>query len=300
MDVILPGSDYSQLRAFIAVAEALSFSRAAEALGITPSALSQTIRGLEESIGIQLLNRTTRSVSLTAAGENLFHRVKPAISELGEAVAKARLARERPAGTVRVHAFRSGAARYIEPMLPDFLRSHPEIVIDIALDDEAVNVVAAGFDVSLRIGEVIEQDMIAVRIGPEMRQIAVASPGYIEKYGAPDHPRELLGHRCIRWRWPGQLQPYAWEFFEAGRWFGVTVDGPLIVNDKELARRAAVNGIGIAFCTEEVVAGDLAAGRLVPLLEAWSEPFPGYFLCYPRQRQMAPALRAFIDAIRQA
>ncbi|GGB02835.1 LysR family transcriptional regulator [Brucella endophytica] len=300
MDIILPGSDYNQLRAFVAVAEALSFSRAAETLGITPSALSQTIRGLEEGIGIQLLNRTTRSVSLTAAGENLFHRIRPAISELGAAVLTARQARERPSGTVRVHTFRSGAARYIEPILPEFLRTHPEIVIDMTLDDEAVDMVAGGFDVSLRIGEVIEQDMIAVRIGPEMRQVAVASPDYIERHGAPSHPRDLLRHRCIRWRWPGQLQPYAWEFCEDGRWFHVTVDGPLIVNDKELAKRAALAGAGIGFCTDEIVAADLAAGRLVPLLEAWSEPFPGFFLCYPRQRQMAPALRAFIDAVRQA
>lgn len=300
MSGILPGSDYNQLRAFVAVAEALSFSRAAEALGLTPSALSQTIRGLEESVGIQLLHRTTRNVSLTVAGEKLLQRVKPAIVELGDAVVQARLARERPSGTVRVHAFRSAATFYIEPILEDFLYTYPEILLDITLDDEVVDVVAGRFDVSLRIGEVIEQDMIAVRLGSQLRQIAVASPDYIGRHGAPTHPRDLLEHACIRWRWPGRQQPYAWEFFESGRWFEVTVDGPLIVNDRELAARAALRGIGIAFCVEDTVADDLAAGRLIPLLEAWSEPFPGIFLCYPKQRQMAPALRAFIDAVRDA
>ncbi|CAM5769795.1 LysR family transcriptional regulator [Labrys miyagiensis] len=298
MNDLLPSSDYNHLRAFVAVAEALSFSRAAEVLGISPSALSQTIRGLEESVGVQLLLRTTRSVSLTVAGENLFQRLRPAMTELGEALGQARTARDRPAGTVRIHAFRSAADHYIEPILAGFASTYPQIVLDITLDDEVVDVVAAGFDVSLRIGELIEQDMVAVRLGPELKQIAVASPAYLERRGSPAHPRELLAHSCIRWRWPGRQQPYAWEFFEGGRWFDVAVDGPLIVNDKELSLKAALNGIGISFCVEDAVHDHIAAGRLVPLLLDWAEPFPGIFLCYPRQRQMAPALRAFIDAVR--
>jgi DNA-binding transcriptional LysR family regulator len=298
MDDLLSGSDYNQLRAFIAVGELLSFSRAAEMLGVSPSALSQMVRGFEEQVGTRLLNRTTRSVALTEAGENLFHRVRPAVSELWSAIGQARLYRERLAGTVRLHAFRSAAAAFIEPMLPRFAEAYPDIVLDITFDDEVVDMVAGGFDAAIRIGEVIERDMIAVRLGPELRQIAVAAPDYVAAHGRPVHPRDLVNHRCIRWRWPGRVTVYAWEFFENGAWFEVAVGGPLIVNDKEMARRAALLGIGIAFSVDETVTDDIAAGRLVPLLEAWSAPFPGMFLCYPRQRQMAPALRAFIDAVR--
>ena len=298
MDSLLSGSDYNQLRAFVAVGELLSFSRAAEVLGVSPSALSQMVRGFEERVGVRLLNRTTRSVALTEAGENLIRRVRPAVSELGEALGQVRRYRERPAGIVKVHAFRSAAASYIEPILPHFTQSYPDVVLDITLDDEVVDVVAGGFDIALRIGEVIERDMIAVRLGPNLRQIAVASPDYLAAHGCPGHPRDLVHHRCIRWRWPGHATPYAWEFFENGSWFAVAVDGPLIFNDKDMARRAALQGIGIAFPTEPAVAEDIAAGRLVPILEPWSATFPGLFLCYPRQRQMAPALRAFIDAVR--
>ncbi|HVJ40416.1 MAG TPA: LysR family transcriptional regulator [Dongiaceae bacterium] len=298
MDGPLSSSDFNQLRAFLAVAEALSFSRAAEMLGVSPSALSQMVRGFEESVGLRLLHRTTRSVALTEAGETLLRRVQPAIAELGDAVGEARQSRARPAGTVRILTFRSAAEKYIAPILPAFTRTYPDIVLDITLNDEVIDFVAAGFDVALRIGEVIERDMVAVRLGPDIRQLAVATPDYIAAHGRPAHPRDLLQHRCIRWRWPGRATPYAWEFFEDGAWFEVAVDGPLIFNDKEMALRATLQGIGIGFPVEEAVAQHIAAGRLVPLLQAWSAPFPGLFLCYPQQRQMAPALRAFIDAVR--
>ena len=298
MEKILPGSDYNQLRAFLAVAQALSFSQAARVLGVTPSALSQTIRSLEESVGLQLLQRTTRSVVLTDAGEHLRRRAEPAIAELGAALEQVRLAGARPAGTVRIHTFRSAAKTYLEPMLAGFLEDYPEIVLDITLDDSVIDIVAGGFDLALRIGEVIERDMVALRLGPALRQLAVAAPQYLRQHGLPAHPRDLLQHSCIRWRWPGREQPYAWEFFEAGRWFEVAVGGPLIVNDKEMAIVAALQGIGIAFCVEDAVAEHLAAGRLVAVLDAWSEAFPGIFLCYPQQRQMSPAVRAVIDALR--
>lgn len=298
MDNILTGSDYSQLRAFVMVADLLSFSRAAEALGVSPSALSQMVRGFEERVGVRLLNRTTRSVALTEAGENLLSRVRPAVLELGEAVGLVRQYRERPAGTVRVHAFRSAAERYLAPILGRFAAVYPDVVLDITLDDEVIEMVAGGYDVAIRIGEVIERDMIAVRLGPDFRQIAVASPEYLARHGVPQHPRDLVTHRCIRWRWPGHVTPYAWEFFEDGAWFSVTVGGPLIVNDKAMAVRAALQGVGIAFPVEDMVRQEIADGRLIALLEPWSEPFPGHFLCYPQQRQMAPALRAFIDAVR--
>src|SRR5262245_50603039 len=227
MASLLPGSDYNQLRAFVAVGELLSFSRAAEALGVSPSALSQLVRGFEERVGVRLLNRTTRSVALTEAGETLFRRVGPAVSELGAAIGQVRRTRERPSGTVRVHAFHSAAVRYIDPILPGFAERYPDVVLDITLDDEVVDVVAAGFDAAIRIGEVIERDLVAVRIGPDLKQIAVASPDYLAKHGRPEHPRDLVNHRCVRWRWSGTTTPYAWEFFEKGSWFSVTVDGPL-------------------------------------------------------------------------
>jgi DNA-binding transcriptional LysR family regulator len=298
MDSMLSGGDYNQLRAFVAVGECLSFSRAAATLGVSPSALSQMVRGFEERVGIRLFNRTTRSVALTNAGENLFKRVRPAVSELGEAVGQARQYRERPSGVVRVHAFRSAARTYLEPILPAFAQAYPDVVLDLTLDDEVVDVVAGGFDVALRIGEVIERDMVAAPLGKELRQVAVASPDYLALHGSPAHPRDLVRHRCIQWRWPGRVTPYAWEFFANGSWFEVVVAGPLIVNDKDTALRMALQGVGIAFAVEETVADAIAARRLTPLLEAWSAPFPGYFLCYPQQRQMAPALRAFIDAVR--
>jgi DNA-binding transcriptional LysR family regulator len=299
MDNLLAGSDYNQLRAFVAVGEMLSFSRAAEILGVSPSALSQMVRGFEERVGVRLLNRTTRSVALTDAGQTLFQRVRPAVSELADAVGQVRRYREGPTGTIRIHAFRSAAEPYLTPILASFAQACPDVVLDITLDDAVIDMVGAGFDAAIRIGEVIERDMIAVRLGPEMRQVAVASPEYLATHGAPEQPRELIDHRCIRWRWPGRPAPYAWEFFENGAWFEVAVDGPLIVNDKDLVIRAALQGVGIAFPVEHAVRAHIAEGRLLPLLERWSAPFPGMFLCYPRQRQMAPALRAFIDAIRR-
>ncbi len=298
MDALLSSADYNQLRAFLAVAETLSFSRAAERLGVSPSALSQMVRGFEERLGVRLFNRTTRSVVLTEAGERLFERVHPAVAQLGDAIGHARQERERPAGTVRIHSFRSAAEMYIEPILSGFARDYPDIVLDITLDDAVVDVVAGGFDAAIRIGEVIERDMVAVRLGADMRQLAVASPGYLAVHGAPAHPRDLVRHRCIRWRWPGRPIPYAWEFFENGAWFEVVVNGPLIVDDKPMALRGALQGIGIGFVVEDTVREHIASGRLVPLLEPWSARFPGHFLCYPQQRQMAPALRAFIDAVR--
>lgn len=298
MSDLLSGSDYNQLRAFLAVSEALSFSRAASTLGVSPSALSQLVRSFEERVGVSLLTRTTRSVALTEAGENLLQRVGPAVAEIGQAMGQLRYYRERPAGTVRLHTFRSAAAKYLDPILPAFTRDYPDIVLDITLDDEPLDIVGGGFDASLRIGEVIEQDLVAVRLGPEMRQLAVAAPAYLANQAPPAHPRELIHHRCIRWRWPGQSTPYAWEFFENGTWFEVAVSGPVIFNDKEAALRAMLQGIGIGFPVEDTAAPYIASGKLIPLLEPWSAPFPGLFLCYPRQRQMAPALRTFIDAMR--
>jgi len=298
MNEVPSGSDFAQIRAFVAVGENLSFSRAAGILGVTPSALSQTVRALEARVGVRLLNRTTRSVSLTDAGQTLFQRVAPAVAELGVAMNQARQYGGRPAGAVRIHASRSAADILVAPMLPKFLKAYPDVVVDLVQDDAVVDIVAAGYDLAIRLGEVIERDMVAVRLGPDMRQLAAAAPSYLAEHGRPQHPRDLVAHRCIRWRWPGQLSPYNWEFFENGAWFEVAVEGPLIVNTKEMAIRAAEDGVGIAFAPDYAISAQLADGRLVGLLEDWSAPFPGYHLCYPQQRQMAPAVRAFIDALR--
>lgn len=299
MDQALLSADYQQLRGFVAVAQLLSFSRAASAMGVSPSALSQLVRGLEERLGTRLLNRTTRSVSLTEAGAALLARTEPALAELGEAMQQARAGRDGIAGRVRVHASRMAGERHVQPILADFVRDYPDIVLDVSLDDTVVDMVAGGFDVAIRIGELVERDMVAVALGGEMRQLAVATPGYVAAHGVPEHPRELLRHRCIRWRWPGTATPYLWEFWDRS-WFQVAVDGPLILDDKQACIDAALQGIGIAFVIEPKVRAHIAAGRLVPLLERWSAPFPGYYLCYPQQRHMAPAVRAFIDAVRRA
>lgn len=295
---LLSAGDFNQLRAFVAVAGSLNFSRAAENLGVSSSALSQMVRALEERVGVSLFNRTTRSVSLTEAGARLFERVKPAVEELAEALGETRERHAHPAGTVRVHCFRAAAELYLTPILRDFSDAYPQVVLDVTLDDAVVNIVAEGYDVGIRLGEVIDKDLIAVKLGPDLRQTVVASPDYLARHGTPAHPRDLLAHRCIGWRWPGQKTPYKWEFMEDGRWFEVAIAGPLISNMKDFGVQAAVDGVGIAFASQQLIAPHIAAGRLVALLETWSAPFPGYYLCYPAQRQMAPPLRAVIDTIR--
>lgn len=295
---LLSAGDFNQLRAFVAVAGSLNFSRAAENLGVSSSALSQMVRALEERVGVSLFIRTTRSVSLTEAGARLFERVQPAVAELAGALGESSERRAHPAGTVRVHCFRAAAELYLTPILRDFTDAYPQIVLDVTLDDTVVDIVAEGYDVAIRLGEVIDKDLIAVKLGPELRQTAVASPDYLARYGVPAHPRDLLAHRCIGWRWPGQKTPHKWEFMENGKWFEVAIDGPLISNTKYFGVQAAVDGVGVAFASQHLIAPHLAKGRLVALLETWSAPFPGYYLCYPAQRQMAPPLRAVIDTIR--
>lgn len=297
-DPLLSTSDFGQLRAFVAVAEALNFTRAAEKLGVSSSALSQLVRGLEERVGVRLLHRNTRHVSLTEAGDRLFQRVRPAVQELVAAIGQTSELRACPAGVVRIHCFRAAAELFLRPLLRGFHDEYPEVVLDITLDDEVVDIVAGGYDAAIRIGEVIERDMIAIKLGPDLRLFAVASPDYLARHGTPQHPRDLASHECIGWRWPGHEVPYKWEFLEDGTWFDVAVAGPVITNLKDFGLLAAVDGLGIAFASQHLIASHVAAGRLVTLLEPWSGLFPGYYLCYPTQRQMAAPLRAFIDAVR--
>ncbi len=295
---MLAPTDYSALRAFLAVAEALSFSRAAGTLGVSASALSQMVRGLEERVGARLLHRTTRNVSLTEAGRALYDRAYPMLEELTEAFAAVRRSGGRTAGIVRVHAFRLGAELFLTPMLTAFTAAHPDIVLDIAYDDTVVDLVADGFDLGIRLGEVIARDMVAVRLGPDLRQVAIASPTYLAEHGCPATPDDLLDHQCIRWRWPGHRSPYKWEFHDDGRTFEVAVQGPLIVDSIPAAIRAATSGIGIAFAAEQAVAAYTPQNSVKILLERWTAPFPGFHLCYPSNRHVAPAVRVLIDAIK--
>lgn len=290
-------SDYGSLRAFAVVAEHLSFSRAAEEMGVSPSALSQTIRGLEDRLGQRLLNRTTRSVSLTEAGTELLGEIGPALDTLKDAFTMARRAPGEPSGTLRLHCFHAAAELFIGPILPVFTRTYPKILLDLTIDDTVVDLVAEGFDAAIRIGEVIDRDMTAIPLSGEIRQIAVASPTYLAEHGTPATPKDLLNHRCIQWRWPGHNQPYAWEFYEGDRWFTVAVDGPVISSSRAFTLDAALAGVGIAFLKEGSVAPYIEDGRLVALLEPWSAPFPGFYLCYSRQRHVAPALAALIKAL---
>jgi len=290
--------DFTRIRTFLVVAETLSFSKAAEELGITSSAASQTIRALEADLRQQLFQRTTRTVVLTEAGAMLRDRMRPAVAEMEMALTQSRNAAGRPAGTVRVLSFRSAGEKFILPILRNLRRDYPEVRLDITLDDELTDPVAGGFDIALRIGEVINQDMIALPLGGELRQIAVASPDYIAQHGAPEQPRDLLSHDCICWRWPGQQHPFPWEFFQGDHWFSISPPAGVVVNDRRAALQLAIDSLGVAFCIEDTVNDLIEAGKLVPLLLEWSKPFPGFFLSYSRQRHMPAATRVVIDAIR--
>ncbi|MFT3732372.1 MAG: LysR substrate-binding domain-containing protein [Hyphomicrobium sp.] len=293
------GSEFAELRAFVTIAEQGNFARAAAHLRISPSTLSQTIRELEKRLGLRLLNRTTRSVSLTEAGQRLLVRFKPALDEMQEAVREIQNLRDEPVGTVRLHTPRKAASSLIAPHLGAFAKFHPDIMLDIIVDDATINLVEEGFDIGIRLGELLDDDMVAIKLGDDLRMCAVASPEYVAKYGKPKNPGELQKHRCINWRWAGRHGIYNWEFFKDGHWTSVAVNGPLTVSCSDLAISAAVQGVGIAFWAEQAVLPLIANGQLVPMLEEFSPPFPGWYLTYPRQRYMSSAVRAVIEFLRR-
>ncbi|MFS8112657.1 LysR substrate-binding domain-containing protein [Rhizobium jaguaris] len=293
------GSKYADLRAFMTIMELGTFARAAAQLRISASMLSQRIRELEERFGVQLLNRTTRSVSLTDAGRRLIERIRPAMAEVDAAVEELGSLSDIPRGTVRLHVPRLAAITFIEPVLGRFHQAYPEITLDLAIDDTVTNIVEAGFDVGIRLGELLENDMIAVPLGPHLRQIAVASPEYIAQHGCPETPADLLQHRCINWRQSGSRGIYNWDFQRNGQWFAVAVNGPLVVSDRAFAVSAALQGVGIAYWAEQLVRPFVEAGRLVPLLEDYSPSFPGWHLYYPRQRHIPPAVRVLVDFLKR-
>jgi DNA-binding transcriptional LysR family regulator len=293
------GNEYADLTAFIAVVEHGSFARAAEHLRVSRSALSQIIRGLEERLGLRLLNRTTRSVSLTDAGLRLHARLVPAVMALEAAIEDVNVLRDKPAGTLRVCFTRLAATLFLEPILGRFHAAYPDIALDITLDDALTDIVAGRFDVGVRMGDLLEKDMVAVRLGGNLGQLVVASPSYIAKHGKPDTPADLHDHQCINWRQPGSSKLNNWTFQKNGEWFSVAVNGPLVVSDRPLAMAAAIQGIGLALTAAPRARPFIASGALVPLLEEWCVSYVGWHLFYPKQRHVPATVRVFVDFIRK-
>ncbi|WP_018899283.1 LysR family transcriptional regulator [Rhizobium sp. 2MFCol3.1] len=287
----------AQLAVLATVAERRSFRAAAKELEIAPSAVSHAVSSLEESLGIRLLARTTRSVAPTEEGRLLLQRLKPALDEIGIALEAVSEAGGRPAGTLRVTAPRFASDILLAPRLGEFLNRYPDITLEIANEDGFIDIVREGFDAGIRLEESLEADMIAVRASPNLTTVIAASPDYFKRHPKPLHPSDLVNHRCIKRRFTNGTI-YRWEFEKDGRELVVPVDGPLIVSEDRLALIAALNGVGLAYLFDLRVEDELASGKLVRVLEDWCAPYPGPFIYYPSRRQMRPALRAFIDFFR--
>ncbi len=291
--------DLNELDVFIVVAEARSFRAAADRLGVTRSAVSQAVKRLENQLGIALFNRTTRSVSLTETGLRLYEKAAPAISEARSAVETVTASATHPSGLLRL-AVSSIAERFISgELLASFAEACPQVQLDVTITDEEFDIVAEGYDAGVRLGEVIEQDMIAVPVSADQRQLAIAAPSYLERFGVPSTPRELTDHRCIGWRPGPGVAPYRWEFEEGGRDIAVAVHPQVTTNDMWLMIRMACAGGGITFGMEETFRPYIARGELVPLLEEYLPPFPGFFLYFPSRRNLAPKLRVLIEHVRK-
>src|SRR3954468_8120753 len=290
--------DLYDLAAFAVVAEQGSFTRAAGELGISQSALSHAMKALEERLGVRLLSRTTRSGSTTEGGEMLLRHLRPALSEIASGVDAASALRGKLSGTLRITATRHAVSSVVMPVLPRFLVSHPAIHLEMLVDDTMTDIVANRIDAGIRFGDLVEKDMIAVRIGPDIQMAVVGAPSYFADHAAPRTPRELSSHRCINYRQVRSGGLYAWDFEERGRPFAVRVEGPLVFNDSDLIRKAALLGQGLAYVYENEVAADLEARRLTRILEKWCPAFPGYHLYHPSRRQTPPALAALIGALR--
>jgi DNA-binding transcriptional LysR family regulator len=294
----MPKQTINDLLAFRAVARERSFTRAAAQMGVSPSAISHTIRGLEERLGVRLLTRTTRSVAPTEAGERLLAAIGPRFDEIeAELVALSEL-RDKPAGTIRITTGMDAARSILWPAAEQLLRDYPDIRVEISVNPGFVDIVAEQFDAGIRLGETIAQDMVAVRIGPDLSMAAVASPAYFANHKPPRTPHDLSNHNCINLRFPTLGGLYAWEFEKRGRPINVRVEGQLIVNDTAIALQAALDGTGIAFLPDYAVAAELNSGRLIRVLTDWTPPFPGYHLYYPSRRQQSPAFALLVEALR--
>lgn len=291
--------NFNDLSAFAVVARVRSFTRAAAELGVSPSALSQTIRGLEERLGYRLLTRTTRSVSTTDAGERLLAVVAPRLEEIeAELLALGELS-GRPAGTVRITCSEHAAETVLWPKLRVALPAHPEIKVEIFIEHSFTDITAERFDAGVRLGESVEKDMIAVRISPDVRLIAVASPAYLARHAPPRSPQDLVAHACINLRLATRGSLYAWEFEKDGRPLRVRVDGQLTFNTIRPMVAAALDGFGIAFVPAESALRHLESGDLIQILEEWCQPFPGFHLYYPNRRQNSPAFQIIVDMLRE-
>lgn len=294
----MPRRTINDLVAFRAVAQERSFTRAAAQMGVSPSALSHTIRSLEEQVGVRLLTRTTRSVAPTQAGERLLGTIGPRFDEIEAELAAIGELRDRPAGTIRITTGVHAAQTILWPALAKFLPQYPEVEVELSVNTGFVDIVADRFDAGVRLGETIAQDMIAVRIGPEMRMAAVGSPAYFAEREPPRVPQELAAHNCVNLRFPTLGGLYAWEFEQGERALNVHVGGQLVVNEIALALHAALDGAGIAYLPEDYIADSVAAGQLVRVLEDWCPPFPGYHLYYPSCRQQSQAFALLVEALR--
>lgn len=293
------GSDYAELRAFAAVVRHRSFTRAAAHLGVSPSALSQTIRALEDRLGQRLLNRTTRSVAPSAAGQALAKQLLPVLDELDGVVDTAFAAAGEVAGPLRLDVV-GVAIPHLARLVPGFLRRYPRVRLEVTSNDALVDIVALGYDAGVRLAERLEGDMIAVPFGGDLRMICVAAPDYLARHPAPLHPRDLSDHACLVTLAPSIGTPYRWEFEKDGEELRIAVDGPLISRDRELRVAATVAGVGIGFFFEDEVHEPLARGALVQVLADWTPPFRGAYLYFPSRRNPAPPLRAFVDYLREA
>ncbi|HTN29444.1 MAG TPA: LysR family transcriptional regulator [Pseudomonas sp.] len=290
-------TDLKLLRLFLAVAEAHNFRAAADRMGVTRSAVSQGIRRLEDGLGIALVQRSTRHVRLTEAGERLYRQIAGPLSMIGSALENT-VADGPPRGLLRL-AVTSIAERFLSgPLIASFAEAYPGVTLDITVTDDEADIVGAGFDAGVRLGEVIEQDMVAIPITGPQRQVVVATPDYLTRHGTPMHPRELVAHRCIGWRPAPGVAPYRWEFTENGRDFDVAVEPQITTNDMLLMVRTALASGGITIGMEETFRPYIVRGELVPLLEAYLPPFPGFYLYYPSRHNQPPKLRALVEHVR--
>jgi len=285
------------LISFATVARLRSFRGAALELGVSASALSHAVRGLEERLGVRLLNRTTRSVTPSQAGQRLLERLGPALRDIDDALDDVNTFRDTPIGTLRLNVPRSAAHLLLAPLMARYLAAHPQMRLEITTDDGLVDIVAGGYDAGVRFGESLQGDMVAVPLGPPQRLVVVAAPAYLTRHGAPATPRELRAHACIRFRFPsGKF--YRWEFAKGGQALEIDVDGPLALGEAELMIRAAEDGVGLACALDAQVEPRVQSGALVRVLEDWCPMIPGFYLYYPSRRQMAGGLRAFVEMIR--
>ncbi|WP_371418985.1 LysR family transcriptional regulator [Labrys sp. KNU-23] len=288
----------NDLVAFLAVARARSFTRAAAQLGVSQSALSHAMRGLEERLGLRLLVRTTRNVAPTEAGERLLAGLGPRFEEIEAELAALSAFRDRPAGTIRITAGEHAAETVLWPAVERLLPAYPDIHVEIIVDYGLTDIVAERYDAGVRLGEQVARDMIAVRIGPDMRMAVVGAPAYFARRPKPVTPQDLTGHRCINMRLPTYGGLFAWEFEKEGRELKVRVEGPLVFNNLALRLKGALGGLGLAYVPEDSVQDLIAQGRLMRVLGDWCAPFAGYHLYYPSRRQASPAFAVLVEALR--